>query len=85
MSKEELIEFIDILDKSEVHIENGGKILVFIDFEKLEKITKLLGIDSQNYMECILTDKYIVIDLIKIDILDCEEIEIIENRYKKVR
>lgn len=83
MNKQELIQLIDILDKSEIHIEAGGKILAFIDFCNLEQFTKVLGIDSENYISCILRDECVVINLIDIDALDCEEIELIENRYQK--
>lgn len=83
MNKQELIQLIDILDKSEVHIKTGAEILVFVDFCNLEQFTKILGIDSENYITCILRNKYVIVNLVDIDILDCEEIEIIENRYKK--
>lgn len=83
MNKQELIQLIDILDKSEVHIHAGEEILVFIDFDNLNMFTKILGIDSENYINCVLRDKCVVVNLIDIDILDCEEIEIIENRYKE--
>ena len=82
MNKEELIQFIDILDKSEVHIKAGAEILVFIDFNDLDKFTKILGINSEFSISCILRDECVVVNLIDIDILDCEEIELIENRYK---
>ena len=82
MNKEELVQLIDILDKSEVHITAGEKILAFIDYNNLEEITKILGIDSENTINCILRDKCVVINLIDIDILDCEEIELIEKRYQ---
>lgn len=83
MNKQELIDLIDILDNGEVHIENGGKILAFINYNDLDKFTQILGIDSENHVDCILRDKCIVVNLIDIDILDCEEVEIIEKRYKK--
>lgn len=82
MSKEELIQLIDILDESEIHIKAGEEIFAFIDFHNLEQFTEILGIDSENYINCVLRDRCIVINLIDIDILDCEEIELIENRYK---
>lgn len=82
MSKEDLIQLIDILDKSEVHIKVGAEILVFIDFNNLDKFTKILGINSEFPISCILRNEYVVVNLIDIDILDCEEIELIENRYK---
>lgn len=82
MNKQELIQLIDILDKSEIRIEADKKILAFIDFCNLEQFTKILDINSENYVSCILRDKYIVINLMDIDILDCEEIELIKNRYK---
>lgn len=81
MNKQELILFIDILDKSEVHVHAGEEILAFIDFNNLDMFTKILGIDSENYINCTLRDKCVVVNLIDIDILDCEEIELIENRY----
>lgn len=83
MNKQELIQLIDILDKSEVHIKAGEDILAFIDFDNLDMFTKILGIDSENHINCILRDKCIVVNLIDIEILDCEEIELIEDRYKK--
>lgn len=83
MNKGELIELINILDKSEVHIKAGAEILVFINFDNLDKFTKILGINSEFPIGCILSDECIVVDLLDIDILDCEEIELIENRYKE--
>lgn len=82
MNKLEIIELIDILDNGEVHIENGGKILAFINYSDLDKFTQILGIDSENHIDCILRDKYVVVNLIDIDIVDCEDVEIIEMRYK---
>jgi len=81
MNKQELIQLIDILDKSEIHIHAGAEILAFIDFENLDLFTKVLGIDSENYINCTLRDKCVVVNLIDINVLDCEEIELIENRY----
>lgn len=81
MNKEELIQLIDILDRGEVHIEKGGDILAFIHFCDLEQFTKILGTDSENYINCVLVDECIIVNLVDIDILDCEEIELIENRY----
>lgn len=82
MNKQELIDLIDILDNEEVHIENGGKILAFINYNDLDKFTQILGIDNENHIDCILRDKYVIVNLIDIDILDCEDVEIIEMRYK---
>lgn len=81
MNKQELIDLIDILDNEEVHIENGGKILAFINYNDLDKFTQILGIDGMNYVDCVLRDKYVIVNLINIDNIDCEEVEIIENRY----
>lgn len=83
MNKQEIIDLIEILDNGEVHIENGGKILAFINYNDLDKFTQILGIDSENHIDCILRDKCVVVNLIDIDILDCEDVEIIEMRYKK--
>ena len=83
MNKQELIQLINILDKSEVHIKAGEEILVFIEFENLKEFTEILGINSFNVVNCVLRDEYVVINLIDVDILDCEEIGLIENRYQK--
>lgn len=83
MNKQELIQLIDILDKSEVHIHAGEEILAFIDFDNLDMFTKILGIDSENHINCVLKDGCVVVNLIDIDVLDCEEIELIEDRYKE--
>ena len=83
MNKQELIDLIDILDKSEVHIKAGTEIFAFINFNDLDMFTKILGIDSENHINCTLRNECIVINLIDIDTLDCEEIELIENRYQK--
>ena len=83
MNKQELIQLIDILDKSEVHIKLGEEILAFINFNDLESFTKILGINSEYPINCVLRDECVVVNLIGIDILDCEEIELIENRYKE--
>lgn len=82
MNKQEIIDLIEILDNGEVHIENGGKILAFIKFDDLDKFTQILGIDREYHVECILRDECIIVNLIDIDILDCEDVEIIETRYK---
>lgn len=83
MNKQELIQLIDILDKSEVHIKAGAEILAFINYDDLDMFTRILGIDSENPINCVLRDECIVVNLIDIDTLDCEEIELIENRYQK--
>jgi len=59
-----------------------GKILAFIKYADLDRFTQILGIDSENCVNCILRNECAVVNLIDIDTLDCEEIELIENRYK---
>ena len=54
MNKQELIDLIDILDKSEVHIKAGTEIFAFINFNDLDMFTKILGIDSENHINCTL-------------------------------
>lgn len=83
MNKQELIQLIDILDKSEIHIKAGGEILAFINFDDLNMFTKILDIDSENYINCVLRNSCVVVNLIDINVLDCEEIELIEDRYQK--
>lgn len=85
MNKQELIQLIDILDKSEIDIHAGEEILAFIDFCNLDVFTKILGIDSENHINCVLRDNCVVVNLIDINILGCEEIELIEDRYKEVQ